>query len=313
MWEIYTDLSLHNLLKNEFYKLADSLLKNNDQFSKAQIIGNHLNYLRKQYDLNILVEPLNPNGNIQEPRFMGDFESYFQFHKIRIRKSTSNLSCVELGQYFTIINNAAYNTGRIEYLKTKSPMLRKDLVELLQITDEPCKKLINKLIAESLLKLAEGNLKNAISCPRNLVQRNGSNYQPEKIKTVPNFRSQWLFSTYVLERKIFKKTDKSERKSKGKETLGVFLKLIFLMNEQNEVKSRSRQSIQNYVLKNTDVTNIQFHLDILINENLIQIEDNIIYVNPTAVLKSKRTMPEKIVNLFSVMSGGRTFDKAIEN
>jgi hypothetical protein len=313
MWKIYADLSLNNLLKNEFYKLADSLLKNNDQFSKAQIIGDHLSYLRKHYDLNIIVEPLNPVENIDEPRYKGDFESYFHFHKVKMRKSTINLSCVELGHYFTIIKNSAYNTGRIEFMKSKSPMLRKDLVELLQITDEPCKKLINKLIAESLLKLADGKLKNVVSCPRNLVQRNGSNYQPEKIKTVPNFRSQWLFSTYALERKIFMKTNKSERKSKGKETLGVFLKLIFLMNEQNEVKSRTRQSIQNYVLKNTDVTNIQFHLDILINENLIQIEDNIIYVNPTAVMKSNRTMPEKNVNLFKIMSDGRTFDKATEN
>lgn len=305
------DIRLDNFLINEFHRLSDKLSENNDQFLRSQIIHNHLNSLKERYYLNIWVESRNIGGDYFASNYWEDFDSYFKFHKVKLRENTSTLSCTELGQYFTIISRAAYNTGRIEHVRPKSPMKRKDIVELLQITNEPCKTLINKLIAESLLKLAEGKLKNSISCPRTLVQRNSKNFKSEQIRTVKNFKSMWFISTHVLECKIFMKNDKSDRKSSGKETLGVFIKLVLYMNELNEVKSRIQQSIYNYITNIIEVADIQLHLDILVNQNLIQLDNNIVYINPTAVKKSKKTISKKLVDLFKLDSGGMSYNKVL--
>lgn len=309
MKEISGKISFENLFSNELNSLSSKLSDTSDPSLRYEIIRNHIYNLKKRYYLDIWVEPRKKGD--AEIKYWEHFDSYFQFHKVQLHRKTSNLSCTELGQYFTIISRAAYNTGRIEHVKPQSPMKRKDIVELLQISNEPCKTLINKLFAESLLNVAEGTLKSAISCPRTLVQRNSKNFKPDQIRTVKNFKSMWLLSTHVLECEIFMKNDKSDRKSRGKETFGVFIKLILHMNLLNEVKPKIKQSMINYITNIIEVTDIQLHLDILINQNLIQLENNIVYVNPTAVKKSKKTISKKLIDLFKLDSGGVMYNEAL--
>lgn len=309
--EISGYVKLDLLFQSEFNKLSEQLLDEKNQHLKSQIIRNHLYYLKKEYNLDVWVQPIFSGDDNSEKEYWGDFDSYFQFHKVQLQKKTSVLSCTELGQYFTIISRAAFDSGRIEHIKPKSPMKRKDIVELLQITNEPCKILIDKLMTESLLKVAEGKLKNAVACPRTLVQRNSKNFKPEKISTVEKFKSMWFISTHVLECKIFMKNDKSDRKSSGKETLGVFIKLVLYMNELNEVKPKNKQSIINYITNFIEVAGIQLHLEILINQNLIQLDNNIVYINPTAVKKSKKTISQKLVDMFKLDSGGMSYNRVL--
>lgn len=307
--EISGYVKLDLLFQREFNKLAVQLLDKKNHHLKSEIIRNHLYYLKKNYYLDIWVQPIYSEDYNFQLKYWEDFDSYFQFHKVQLQKKTSFLNCTELGQYFTIISRAAFDTGRIEHIKPKSPMKRKDIVDLLQITNEPCKILIDKLMTESLLKVAVGKLKNAVACPRTLVQRNSKNYNLKQIRTVKNFKSMWLLSSHVLDSEIFKKNDKSERKSKGKETFGVFIKLILHMNQFNQVKPKNKQSIMNYITNFMEVSDIQLHLDILVNHNLIQFENNIIYINPTAVKKSKKTISIKLIDLFKLDSGGMIYNK----
>lgn len=302
-------IKLDSLFQSEFNKLAEQLLDKKNQHLKSEIIRTQLYYLKKEYNLDVWVQPIFSKDDNTEKKYWEDFNSYFQFNKAQLQKKTSVLSCTELGQYFTIISRAAFDTGRIEHINPKSPMKRKEIAELLQITNEPCKILIEKLIAESLLKVAEGELKNAVACPRNLVQKNSKNFKSEQIRTVKNFKSMWILSAYVLDCEIFMKNDKSERKSRGKETFGVFIKLVLHMNLLNEVKPKIKQSILNYITNFIEVPDIQLHLDILVNQNLIQLDNNIVYINPTAVKKSKKTISKKLVDLFELNSGGMIYNK----
>lgn len=312
MQEIKKTIDLNILFKRQLKKLSNTILKINDPSLIPDIIADQLYALSKNYNINMRVDKLDRNQDDIDLKFWGNFSLYFQFDKIKLRDRTSQLSCTEIAQYMTIVSKISFDTSLIESLHTGVPMSRNDLGELLQLSDETCRVLIKKLVSISLLSEGDCNYKHALYCPRNLAQKNSKNYKKKEINTVPNFKSKWIISSYLFEQKIFRKNDKSDRKSNGKETLGVFMKLVFLMNDVQIVKSRKKQELINYLKSNIKVADIESHLKLLISNNFIQINNNVLYVNPTVVKKSKIVCSEYLVSLFKLNLSGAAYQVSPE-
>lgn len=292
---------LNVFLLRQYKNLAKSLSEKKSTDSIGKIIADNVHALGKKFDLEQLVYALASSND----EYKVEFKNYINLNVKEIKSLAINLDCIQLGYYVTLISNIAFRGNLIENRESKKPMQRKELTILLQISNESCRELIITLVKKKLI--LEGSMSNklALYCPENIAFKKKIELESDLISTIKKKNSRTLiFSGYVVENPIFQKQDRKMRKNFGKETLGVFVKMTLLMNDEQEIKSRSTKDVLMYLNSKINVVNFIYHYNLLVQSNFVQCVNNIVYVNPTAIKRYRKNVSENIIRIFDLKGKG---------
>jgi len=92
------------------------------------------------------------------------------------------------------------------------------------------------------------------------------------------------------------------------ETLGIFIRMILLMNDEQEVKSRKKMDVLRYIKSKINVDNFIKHFEILEQSNFVKVKNNIVYINPTGSKKYRKSVSENVVQIFNLNCGGEVMN-----
>lgn len=298
---------LNVFLLRQFKNLAKSISANKTTNSIDKIIADNVYAIGKKFDLGQYILAVTKTNRNEE--YSIDFKNYFNINVKEFNSLTSNLDCNQLGFYLSILSHLSYSGNIIENKKTHQPLKRKELAEILKITNEVCKNLIKVLVQNKLLIEGSSTNKLTLFCPSEIVFKEVVKNEFVGISTIKKKNPRtFIFSSYVFEHPIFHKKNRADRKSYGMETLGIFVKMILLMNDEQEVKSRKKMDILRYIKSKVNVDNFIKHFEILERSNFVKIENNVVYINPTASKRYRKSVSENVVQIFNLNCGGEVMN-----
>ena len=294
---------LNVFLIRQFKNLAKSITENKSTNTIDKIIASNVLAIGKKFDLNQYILAL--TNNKENDEYSADFDNYVNLNVEELNHLTSNLNCTQLGFYFSILSHLSYGGNMIENKETHRPLKRKELVEILKITNEVCNKLIKDFVKNKLILEGDNSNKLTLFCPENIAFKWIDKSEAVGISTIKKKKPRTLiFSGYVFEHPIFQKKNRADRKSFGMETLGVFVRLILLMNDAQEIKSRKNNNVLRYIKSKININNFNTHFDILEQSNFVKVKNNVLYINPTASKKYRKSISESVVQIFNLNCGG---------
>lgn len=290
---------LQHFLNHQFHLLASTIQKNQDPEKVSQLIAERIYAIGKKFDLENYVYAIKDPS--RSPKYNIKYSGFFSVKIANLRESTVDLNFEELGHLMTLISQISYVGNRIDISGSTTPMKRLDIRNLLQISDDKCSKLLQKFISLKLLTEGDSNSKLTLYCSYDFAHQKNplENTSFVKMSKVEYPQTIKVFKR-VLDNPLFKKENKENRKSSGKETLGVYFRLVFLMNQKQEIRTRSKTKIIPFLERKLNLSDIRVHLDQLININYIQIQDNIVYVNPEYSKYFTKTFTEEVKNIFNI-------------
>jgi hypothetical protein len=294
---------LNVFLFRQFKNLAKSITANKSANTIDKIIADNVYAIGKKFDLDQYILALSNTKENEE--YSVDFDNYVNLNVKELNSLANNLNCTQLGFYISILSHLSYSGNMIENKQTHKPLKRRELVDSLKITNEVCKNLIKVLVQNKLMFEGDNSNKLALYCPNNVAFKWMGKNESAGISTIKKKNPRTLiFSGYLFEHPVFQKKNRADRKSFGMETLGVFVKIILLMNDAQEVKSRKKIDILRYIKSKINVGNFITHFEILEQSNFVKIKNNIVYINPTASKKYRKSVSENIVQIFNLNCEG---------
>ena len=298
---------LNVFLIRQFKNLAKSITANKTTDTIDKIIADNVYAIGKKFDLNQYILALTNNKENNE--YSADFKNYVNLNIKELNHLTSNLNCTQLGFYISILSHLSYRGNMIENKETHRPLKRKELVEILKITNEVCNKLVKDLVKNKLILEGVNSNKSTLFCPDNIAFKWMDKSEAVGISTIKKKKPRTLiFSGYVFKHPIFQKKNRADRKSFGMETLGVFVRLILLMNDAQEIKSRKKIDILRYIKSKINIDNFNMHFDILEQSNFVKFKNNVVYINPTASKKFRKNISGDVVQIFNLNNEGEVMN-----
>jgi hypothetical protein len=290
---------LNHFLLHQFNILARKLDPNIDKDTANKLIADMVYAVGKKYDLTSYVN-LIPDHSI-DPKYKIEYAKFFSINSKNLENATAELSFEVLGQYMTLIAQIGYDTNKLFITGSKQTMTKGDMKELLQVTYDKCNVILNKLISQNLLVIGENDSKYTLYCPNSLAhQKNPLDKTPTTKRKKVDYPKTIKVSKEVFINAIFTKTTKENRRSTGKVTLGVFFRLVFMMNESQEVRIRNKSGLVPFLERKFNLPDFKKHFDILIKHNFIQQSKGVIYINPVYAKLYRTSFTQEVKNIFGI-------------
>ena len=294
---------LNVFLLRQFENLAKSISANKATNTIDKIIADNVYAIGKKFDLDQYIMAI-PSIN-EKDVYIAHFNNYFNINVKELNCLSNNLDCTQLGFYLSILSHLSYSGNMIENKETHEPLQRKELKELLKISNEVCKNLIKVLVQNKLIGEGDNLNKLTLYCPINIGFKWLDKNESVGIQTIKKKNPRTLiFSGHVFEHPIFHKKNRADRKSYGMETLGIFVRMILLMNDEQEVKSRKKMDVLRCINSKINADNFIKHFEILEQSNFVKVKNNVVYINPTASKKYRKSISESVVQIFNLNCGG---------
>ena len=294
-------------LLRQFKNLAKSISANKTTNTIDKIIADNVYAIGKKYDLDRYIIALTDTNENED--YSVEFGNYLNLSVKEFNSLTSNLDCTQLGFYLSILSHLSYSGNMIENKETHKPLQRKELKDLLKISNEVCKNLIKVLVQNKLIIEGDNSNKLTLYCPSNIAFKWLDKNESVGIQTIKKKNPRTLiFSGHVFEHPIFHKKNRADRKSYGMETLGIFISMILLMNDEQEVKSRKKMDVLRYIKSKINVDNFIKHFEILEQSNFVKVKNNVVYINPTGSKKYRKSVSENVVQIFNLNCGGEVMN-----
>lgn len=264
-----------------------------------ELIANMVYAIGKKYDLKSYVN-LIPDES-KAPKYNIEYAKFFSINLKNIGTETGDLSFELLGHYMTLIAQIGYDTNALLQTDSKSTLTKSDVRELLEVTYEKCKIILDRLVSQKLLEIGEYDSKFTLYCPISIAhQKNPLDKTPLNKNNKVDYPKTIKVSKEVFNCSLFIKTSKENRKSTGKVTLGLFFRLVFMMNHLQEVRIRNKSGLVPYLERKLNLPDFKKHLDLLIENKFIAQIDEIIYVNPVYAKLYRKSFTEEVKNIFGI-------------
>jgi hypothetical protein len=167
--------------------------------------------------------------------------------------------------------------------------------------NEKCKMILDRLISQKLLVIGDHDSKFTLYCPNSLAhQKNPLDKTPFNKNNKVDYPKTIKVSKEVFNNSIFKKPSKENRKSTGKVTLGLFFRLVFMMNPLQEVRIRHKSGFVPYLERKLNLPDFKKHFDLLIQNKFIAQKNDILYINPVYAKLYRDTFTEEVKKIFGI-------------
>jgi len=290
---------LNNFLVYQLKKFATKLNSNTEPDEVNELVANMVYAIGKKYDLTSYVN-LIPDHSI-EPKYKIEYANFFCINLKNLETATVDLSFEVLGQYMTLIAQIGYDTNKLFITGSKQTMTKGDIKELLQVTYGKCNAILKELISQNLLEVGAHDSKFTLYCPNLLAhQKNPMDKTPTTNSKKVDYPKTIKVSKEVFNNSIFKKSTKENRSSTGKITLGLFFRLVFMMNESQEVRIRNKSGLVPFLERKFNLPDFKKHFDLLIENKFIAQTNDIIYINPIYAKLYRKSFTQEVKNIFGI-------------
>jgi hypothetical protein len=293
------DQKVKHFLAYQLRSFAKSLSDNLDQIEIEKLIADRIYVLSKKYNLENYVFSI-PDAE-KEVKYNVKYHQFFSIKVNEFRSVLTALSIEELGLLMALLAQIDYNTNKICIKDTNKHLKKIDIKNLLQITFEKCSDFLNKLIELNILSQGDEDYKMAYYVSYDYgFQKNPASDRINSKRNKVTYSKTIKVSTTFFDDPIFQKANKSERKSEGKEILGLFFRLVLLMNSQQEIRTRFKIGIILHIKKSIHCADFDKYFKILEQHNFIHQDKNIVYVNPVYAKYYRDKFSEKVREIFNI-------------
>jgi hypothetical protein len=290
---------LNHFLIYQFNRLAKKINPNIEPDELNELTANMVYAIGKKYDLTSYVDLINDPS--KETKYIIKYANFFSVNLENINSAAVDLSFEELGQYMTLIAQIGYDNNTLFQTGSKTTLTKGDVRELLEVTYEKCKMILDRLISQKLLVIGDHDSKFTLYCPNSLAhQKNPLDKTPFNKNNKVDYPKTIKVSKEVFNNSIFKKPSKENRKSTGKVTLGLFFRLVFMMNPLQEVRIRHKSGFVPYLERKLNLPDFKKHFDLLIQNKFIAQKNDILYINPVYAKLYRDTFTEEVKKIFGI-------------
>jgi hypothetical protein len=225
------------------------------------------------------------------------YPRFYQVSKFMFRDKILELTSQEIGLFCCLfLRMELYSNMLINGDDNKSPMLSKDIMELLELSNEKTKELLEKLLRWKLIIHIQHKPTNALFVnpeyalmkATTLSFNKDYNQKLQQLK----LKTPIMINHLAIRFPLFKKNDRNERISHGKRILGTLFRITLQMNNNNEIKigKHNQSTLLDLICVKTGVDELsKGYLQLLIDSYFLLVKDEVIIVNPYfAKYKKKR-------------------------
>ena len=241
-----------------------------------------------------LLQELDEENSIIQYRAKDDqslvvsYTRFYQISKTVFKDIIKELTSEEIGLFcYLCLHIGLYNNMLITSNKSIKSLASKDLMELLELSNEKTKELLEKLTRSKLIIHVKHRPTNALFVnPEFAIMKasaQGFNKDYNQNLDHIKFKTPIMINHEAIKSSLFKKNNRLERISHGKRTLGILIQIALHMNDKNEIKigQFNESTLLDLICVKTGVDVLsKGYIQTLIDNHYIIVRNELIIINP---------------------------------
>jgi hypothetical protein len=273
-------------------KLDEFLFRTIKKYDKFKQKHNGDNLIQRF--LQGLLQELDENNSIIHYRTNDDqslvvsYTRFYQVSKTVFKDIIKELTNEEIGLFcYLCLHIGLYNNMLIASNKNIKPLASKDLMVLLELSNEKTKELLEKLTRNKLIIYVKHRPTNALFVnPEFAIMKasaQGFNKDYNQNLEHLKFKTPIMINHEAIKSSLFNKNNRLERISHGKRTLGTLIQIALKMNDKNEIKigQFNESTLLDLICVKTGVDVLsKVYIQTLIDHHYIILRNELIIINP---------------------------------
>lgn len=285
--------------------------KKHKEYDDSVLIPRFLQGLKQEYEIDDVTVPLVSKDPVEGVRV--SYEAFFQLSKPLFKEAISSFNNELIGLTINLFSFIHYDTNQLVYKPSKAkndqgepkrrPLLQNDLFDNWLLSKEKVQQVVELLISRGLiLKLKlKGERKYTFYAKPNYafkkVDLKTFNEKFNKNLEALNSTSMITVNSNCLNLSIFNKSQREEKNNKGKKVLGLLMKIVMVMNSNNEVKLKGCTKETLYTKLSMKIKESQLdkvHLNMLLEKHFLLFKCETLIVNPVFARYKKKAFFKKV-------------------